>query len=232
MSVVAYRLLLVSVFSRGRVIALGALAGLMLFVAGVVRFLNAPRDVISTLASEAGLGIAVPIVALVIAVGVFGDLTEDGTLGYLWLRPVARWRLTLAGLLAAVSLSVPVTAAVLALAVVVGGAPSLAWPTFVAAGLAGVAYATPFVGIGLLSTRALLYGLVYLFIYENILARAAPAFAVLSVRRYAASLLDRFGDLEGTRFGVDPGPAFLGLAVVTLLGAALTHWLFVRREVA
>ena len=41
--------------------------------------------------SNLGFTMVVPIVALVFATAAFGDLKEDSTLVYLWLRPMDRW---------------------------------------------------------------------------------------------------------------------------------------------
>ena len=39
-----------------------------------------------------GLSLLVPVATLVFASAALGDPNEDGTLVYLWLRPVARWQ--------------------------------------------------------------------------------------------------------------------------------------------
>src|SRR5688572_29376836 len=54
-----------------------------------------------------GLGLIVPVTALVFASAAFNDPVEDGTLVYLWLRPVARWKLTVAAFAASVAVAVP-----------------------------------------------------------------------------------------------------------------------------
>ena len=63
------------------------------------------RDSESKLMSNLGFTIVVPIVALVFASAAFGDLKEDGTLVYLWLRPMDRWPMVVGGWLASVTVS-------------------------------------------------------------------------------------------------------------------------------
>ena len=73
-----------------------------------------------------GFTLLVPIVALVFAAAAFGDAREDGTLVYLWLRPMDRWPVVVGAWLAAITVSLPITVVPLAISAVLAdrGAPS------------------------------------------------------------------------------------------------------------
>ena len=70
--------------------------------------LGQPADAAWTLVDAYGLSLLIPVVALVFASAALGDLAEDGTLVYLWLRPLPRWQLALAAFAASVTVAVPV----------------------------------------------------------------------------------------------------------------------------
>ena len=59
--------------------------------------------------SDLGFTTLVPIVALVFASAALGDMREDGTLVYLWLRPMDRWPVVVGAWLASITVSLPLT---------------------------------------------------------------------------------------------------------------------------
>ncbi len=149
-----------------------------------------------SLVDSYGLSLLVPVVSLVFATATLGDLAEDGTLVYLWLRPLPRWQLAVASFTA----SVTVVAAVAVLPLAVGTALSGQGARIVGAAAAGgmlatVAYCAVFCGLGLRVRRALAWGLAYLLIWEEAVARvshgAARASLFISSRSVAAHLAGR-----------------------------------------
>ena len=48
-----------------------------------------------------------PVTTLVFAAASLGDFREDGTLVYLWLRPVPRWQIIAAALGASITVTLP-----------------------------------------------------------------------------------------------------------------------------
>ena len=73
-----------------------------------------------------GLGILVPLATLWLGTSAIGDLVEDRLLVYLWLKPVARWQLPAAAVLATATVVVPLTALPLAVSALVAGAGDVA----------------------------------------------------------------------------------------------------------
>ena len=112
-------------------------------------------------AASYGLGIVVPLAALWFGTSAIGDLVEDRLLVYLWLKPVPRWQLPAAAILATITLVVPLTAVPLAVSALAAGAGELALAALLAASLAACAYAGLFVAAGLWFRRAVWWGLAF-----------------------------------------------------------------------
>src|SRR5258708_709045 len=95
--------------TRGRVIALGGLGMLAVGLGAAVRTANAfdRPEAAWSLVNGYGLGLLVPVVTLVFASAALGDPAEDGTLVYLWLRPLPRWKLAVSAFIAALAVAVP-----------------------------------------------------------------------------------------------------------------------------
>ena len=220
---------------RGRLLALGALGALAVVLGAAVGLAGDVdrADVGRRVVESYGLGVLVPVVALVIASAVLGDPAEDATLVYLWLRPVARWRTAVAAFAAALAAVVPLAVAPLVVAAALSRAGSaLVGGAAAAAAVATVAYAAVFCGLGLRVRRALPWGLAYVLIWEGAVARVSTGAARFTVSAYARTLLARAVGAEAP----PPGPATLTSVVVPLLVAAVAvaltaSWL-ARRDVA
>src|ERR1043165_6367408 len=92
-----------------------------------------------------GLGLAVlaPVASLVLASAALGDLAEDRTLVYVWLRPPARGRMATGALAAALAAALPVVIVPLLISDLIGGARSqLVAATLASATVAVVGYVT------------------------------------------------------------------------------------------
>ena len=113
-----------------------------------------------------------PIVAIALATAAFVEELEDRTLGYLVLKPIPRWRIVLPKLLAVTAIAGPllIVSGVAATLVILDGSlqAAVAMATAVLAGVA--AYAAIFIWAGLISTRALAFGLIYVFLWEGLLS--------------------------------------------------------------
>ena len=130
-----------------------------------------------------GLALLVPVATLVFASAALGDPNEDGTLVYLWLRPVPRSKIVV---IAAIASSITVTW------------PIVVAPLLIAAAVTGVgsgpgqrhrdrvhrrdrrATARLFVALGLRVKRALVWGLLYILIWEGFVATANASAARLA----------------------------------------------------
>jgi ABC-2 type transport system permease protein len=132
-----------------------------------------------------------PIVTMALATAAFGNEMEDRTLSYLVLKPIRRWRIALPKLLASMVIGAPllvvsgVVASLLALDVGARGAIAVGVALF-----AGVStYAAIFTWAGLMTTRALPFALVYVFLWEGVISSFIHGVDYLSVRGYTLAIM-------------------------------------------
>jgi ABC-2 type transport system permease protein len=178
--------------TRARVIALGAL-GLVGVLVGVAVGQGASYDRVlhaAKFVNDFGIALLVPVASLVFASATLGDPNEDGTLVYLWLRPVARWKIVAAAALSSLAVTWPIVTIPLVLAALAaGGGADLVAGTLAGVTVAMVGYIGLFVALGLRVKRALIWGLLYIFIWEGFVATANTTAARLAVRSYGRSTL-------------------------------------------
>jgi ABC-2 type transport system permease protein len=197
--------LLRSVATRARVVGLGVL-GVIAIALGIAVHVANPvnRPGASwSLVDSYGLSLLVPVVALVFASATLGDLAEDGTLVYLWLRPVPRWQLAIGAVAATITVVVPVAV----LPLVVGAALTGDGGRLVAGAAAGgllatLAYSAVFCGLGLRVRRALVWGVAYLLIWEQAVARVSHGAARISLFISSRSVAARLANQAPPRNAV------------------------------
>lgn len=178
------------------------------------------------LAADYGLGVLVPVTALLFASAALGEPANDGSLVYLWLRPISRLHIVLGSVLGSLTLALPVVLVPLVVAVAVaGGSGGLLAATVLATSLGMVAYCGLFVLLGLVVSRALLWGLLYILIWEGFIAAAGTGAAFLAVRAHTRSLVVQLSDAE---LSLAEFP--LGVSVVWLVAVgSVSIWLSTLR---
>ncbi|MXV90095.1 MAG: hypothetical protein F4004_05400 [Acidimicrobiia bacterium] len=213
----------------GRVAVLVVLAVLAIVIAVVMRISDGgatPEDGAGFLVWY-GLSIILPFGSLLVAADAFGDLRDERTLVYLWLRPMRAWSAT-AGTAGA---ALTVVVVLLVVPLIIAGL-ILDVPMADGALLAAVAYVGVFLAFGLLLSRPLLVGLLLLLVWENVIGSLSAATARLTIRSYAASLVVE----EGWDVGTPVGRSFVASLAVPLAVAAagllLATWGWRRAEVA
>ena len=187
-----YRLQLRLLVTVGRLITLGALGALAVVLGAVLgrSTYTTGTEAALDIVGDYGLILVVPIVSLVFATSALGDLREEGTLVYLWLRPLAHWVLVAASWAATVTIALPLTVVPLALAALAAGAPGrIVWAAVGATALGVCTYSAVFLALGLRAKRALMWGLLYVFIWEGFVASASESSAQLAIRAYTRSAL-------------------------------------------
>ena len=177
-----------------------------------------------------------PLTALVLGTGALGAEIEDGTAVYLLTKPVARWRIVLVKIAVAagatIALSVP--PAVLASVIVLSGDEAALTPAFAAAAAAGaLVYCALFVALSVLTSRALLFGLAYIFIWEGVLPSIFDATRWISVRQYMLGIADLISGAPRDVLAADlgGGPALIATASLTVLTAFIATRLLRRFEI-
>ena len=244
-AVLTYRVLVSQVLTPGKIFALGALGVLMMLVGWLVG-LNADggdqgaADLLRDGAGYAdgfGLIIIVPIVSLVFGSSVLGETREDGTLVYLWLRPMGRAPVVAGAAAAAATAALPLTVIPTAAggwlaADRVAGSADLALAAAAAAALGTAAYSALFVLLGLLVKKPIIWGIGYVLLWEGLAVGLGEFAARLSLRGYTRSVLSQVGGID---YGFDAHTtttALVVLAAVSVVGLALAAIRLNRLEVA
>ena len=161
----------------------------------------------------------VPLVTLSVAAAAFGNELEDRTLYYLTLTPITRWRIVLPKLLASLAVSAPLLLISAIVSTVIGfdgdARAVLAVAVSILAG--AILYTSVFVWAGLITSRALAFGLIYVFLWEGLFASFVEGIKYLSIREYILGLIkgidpDRFaGEGQST---IELPAAAAGAAIV------------------
>jgi ABC-2 type transport system permease protein len=219
-----YRLLLRTQITIPRLLGIGALGALSILLGLFARLDDNSPQAAADAVSVYGLGILVPFATLWLGTSAIGDLVEDKLLVYLWLKPVPRWQLPAAAILATVSVVVPLTVLPLTASAVVAGSGDVAWPTLLAASLAALAYAGLFVAAGLWFRRAVWWGLAFVLIWENVVAYTAEGAARFTVFGWASSVLSLAEDLAPD-VDVELEAGSPTVAFVVLPAIAVAAWL-------
>jgi ABC-2 type transport system permease protein len=221
-----------SLLGRRRSLLLALLALLPVGIAALVRLSGrgtGDEAVTTAIMDRLIVTTLLPIVGLVFGTAVLGAELEDGTAIFLLIKPIERWRIVAAKLIVAVGLSIVfvspaafVAGAILDVGVGWSGAIGAAVGTAVGA----TVYATVFFALSLVTGRALAIGLIYVLVWEGVLAGLLEGIRALSIRQYTLAITTsisypavRHPDL------LDPATAVL----LACIAAAIAAVIAVRR---
>jgi ABC-2 type transport system permease protein len=225
--------------ARRRSILMLLLAAVPVGVALLARLRGLPGDPVERTIDTVELLIVrtvLPLVALVFGTTVLGAELEDGTAVHLLTKPVARWRIIAAKTLAAApSAMVLMVCATLATGLLIGGERGAAPVTValsVGVAIGSLLYVMVFVALSVLTSRALIVGLVYVVLWEGVLAGLFEGTQVFSIREYVMALA---GALEPDGTVAAAAPLATTTAVVAsmavFVGAfAIATWRLERIE--
>ena len=228
-----FQLTLRQILGRWRVLLIVFLASLPSLIVILVRIVD-PENVQfdqgfveATIDTMIVAGI-LPIVTMTVATAAFGNEIEDRTLYFLVLKPLSRVHIAFGKLVATFVLAAPVVVAGGVIATALTGAEIGVVLIVGIALLAGVAaYASVFTWAGLITPRALSYGLVYVLVWEGVLSTFLTGVRFLSVRGYTLSLLH---GIDAKNFEIlqdrvmDLPAAIIGAVGVTLIFFFLTQY--------
>jgi len=193
---------------------------------------------------EAPIGIllfvVLPLVSLVFGAAALGDERRDQTLSFLLLRPRPRCSITAAKLLAAWAASFLVAGTAAAAMGLVLGLDGAGWdplgPLVLACALATLCYVSVYLVLGYLTSRAVLIGLAYLFVWETGFTAAIESLAPVSLFRiglsaYVAEYPLGMAYLDELLGSVRPGTGgAVAKAVVLALAAVMVLTLLLRNR--
>jgi ABC-2 type transport system permease protein len=211
---------------RRRIVLLLALGGVLVLI-GLIYRLSDPFSFevagwTATLLDRFGIAVVLPLVALIFGTGAIGAEIEDGTIVHLLAKPIARLGIVLSKLAVAGGLTVVLAVAPIAvaglLAVGESGAERLVLAFSLAAAAGAVVYAALFLALSLVSRRALVLGLLYLLIWEGLVAGLFVGTRTFSVRQHVLAWADAISGAEASviEAALDPLTACLVAAGIVL----------------
>jgi hypothetical protein len=222
--VALFRLLLRTQITIPRLLGIAALGALAVLLGLLAREdSNAPQAAADVVSSY-GLGVLVPFATLWFGTSAIGDLVEDQLLVYLWLKPVPRWQLPAAAVLATATVVLPLTMVPLVASALVAGAGDVAWATALAASLAALAYAGLFVAAGLWFRRAVWWGLAFILVWENVAAYSAEGLGRFTVIGWASAVLGLAPDVDLQLEAGTAAGAFVVLPAIAIAGWLAATW--------
>ncbi len=176
------------------------------------------------------VGAILPIVTMALATSAFGHELDDHTLSYLALKPLRRSLIVLPKMLASIIIAGPLVIAsgIFAILLGPGGSIEAAIGIGIALFTGVVTYTAIFTWAGLITTRALGFVLIYVFLWEGIVSSFLEGVRYLSVRGYVLGIAhgiyeEGFAALDAR--AIELPAALAGAVAVT----AFFFWLAVRR---
>jgi ABC-2 type transport system permease protein len=139
--------------------------------------------------------VIVPLIALIFGSAAFGTEVEDGTVVFLLTKPISRAQIVFSKFVVVATLAVTVSAGsalLTGLAAQGGGLDSAGLITgfTLAAAVGGLLYSTLFMAVGLVTRRGIIIGLLYMVIWEGMLAGWFAGTRLLSIRQYMFAFAD------------------------------------------
>jgi ABC-2 type transport system permease protein len=226
-----YRLLLRTQITIPRLLGIGGLGALSVLIGLFARFDDNSPQAAADAVGGYGLGVLVPLATLWLGTSAIGDLVEDKLLVYLSLKPVPRWQLPAAAVLATVSIVIPLTAVPLTVSAIVAGAGDVAVAAFLAASLGALAYSGLFVAAGVWFRRAVWWGLAFVLIWENVVAYSAQGAGRFTVIGWASSVLGLAPDIDVQLEAGSAAAAFVVLPTIAVAGWLAATWRYRRADI-
>jgi ABC-2 type transport system permease protein len=172
--------------------------------------------------------ILLPITTMILATAAIGNEIEDRTLPYLTLKPLSRFRIVVEKWLGSIWVAIPaILIGLLVACLVLFRDQSSDYQRVIVAALVSsaigiCAYCGIFLLISLVIQRALLAGIIYTFVIENILGRYLKGLRVVSIQYYVKSIYERMQDSPAA---VSKNAAALSTAIIVLVAATVVSLL-------
>lgn len=205
-----------AILGRRRGVMLLILPLVLLALAVVVRMLaGAGTGPAKTVLGDLGLGVVLPLVALIATSSVLSPEIDDGSIVYLLAKPISRHTVVISKLVVAFGAAVgfavlPILVAGLVLA---PGQARLAVAYSVGALAAAAAYTALFAWLSTMTRHSVVLGLVYLLLWEGLVGGLLAGVRWVSITRWASAITE---SASGGDFTASPH-----LAVVYAIAATL-----------
>lgn len=219
--------------SRRRTLLLLLLAGVLVLVAVVFRLAGEEARALrftAGLLGSLGIGTLMPLVALLFGTGAIGSEIDDGTAVFLLAKPISRRTVVITKLVVAAACSAALTCGPMLLAGLIGAGglgDGLVIGMVAGAALGSLLYCAVFVALSLITSRALVFGLTYVLIWEGLLSGLFAGTRTFSIRQQALAFAEAIGDIPNSVLDAQLDLTTAAIAgVAVLVGATL---LAVRR---
>jgi ABC-2 type transport system permease protein len=221
-----------SLLGRRRAYLLMALPGVLILLCVLVRLLaGEDNDITVGILGGVALSTLVPLLGLIAGTGSIGPEIDDGSIVYLLSKPLSRH--SIAGTKAAVAATVvsvfaavPVLVAGLVLA---GTSDRLAAGYFLGALVAGLAYATLFLLLAVVTRHAVVIGLIYALIWESLVGSYVPGAQTLSIQQWSLALTAKVVGSRADALNVTSAVSLGAALPLLVLLAAGSTWYAGRR---
>jgi ABC-2 type transport system permease protein len=170
-----------------------------------------------------GFSVVLPLTALVVGTSVLGAEIEEGSIVHLLATPVRRSSVILTKYAVATVATMAFVAIpeLVAGLIAAGGSGSLPLGLFAGALAGSVVYNAVFIMISVLTTRAVAVGLLYVLVWEGLLATLVSGARILSVGHYALGVANSIAHNGSLDAGLSLTTALVMGAVVTVGALAL-----------
>ena len=210
-----FALTLRQMVSRRRMLIIVLFALLPVLIAVIYRLgdadMRAQDFAVNVLMDTFIVTVLLPLSALIFGTAALGAEIEDGTSIYLLSKPIPRLHVVTAKLLAAWLVTAPfvLASAIVGGMIVLQGAAEKGIITgfAVAILLGSFVYVALFLLLSVVTSRALIAGLVYVFIWEGIITELFGGTQILSVRQYSLGVADIIANPRADFFDAELGGA-------------------------
>ena len=215
---------------RRRAILIGLVALIPIGVALLYRFAGDERD--ETPPVEFApfvidifiVALLLPLGALIFGTAALGAEIEDGTAVYLLTKPIARWRIIAVKIAVASAATIVLTAPTTLITglIVLGGddGDAIALGFTVGVVVGAIAYSSVFVGLSALTSRTLLIGLGYVFVWEAFVTSVFNGTRWVSIRQYVLGISDWISSTPPSAFEANLDGAGAAVAALVVVVAA------------
>lgn len=173
-----------------------------------------------------GIAILMPLLSLVAGTGAIGPEIDEGSIVYLLAKPINRYSIVVTKLVVATGVVVAFGVLPIAIAgtVLTGEVGRVTVAFTVGALCGGLAYASLFLLLAVVSRNAVVFGLVYALVWESLVGGLVPGAQTLSVQQWSLAVVqavlgDRAAPL-GVESAVGLGTGVVLLAVVVVAATA------------
>jgi ABC-2 type transport system permease protein len=235
MNRVVFSVTLKQVAGRRRTLFMAALAVIPIGLSVLVRYAGddvaADEWLAEFLFPVLIIGALLPLTALVFGTAVLGSEFEDGTAVYLLTKPIPRRAIILPKLLVAwiaAGTTMLVTGVIAGGASIAGeGGGQMVFGFTVATVVGALAYSALFLALSIVTSRALIIGLVYVFLWEAVITGLFTGTRIFSIREYTLGIADLLSGTPDRLFSAQLGEtaSIVGILLV-VVGAT---WLAIRQ---